>query len=152
MAQSVTKEKIVGRWKVSGMKTDSIEMSFSDPEALKAMLYENDLKKEPGKVFTADDSAGIDFAVTLMYSMFSRMEWVFDEKGTYGLSIDATMFGVSKKETTKGKYELRGGKLYVTEDKNKKLESVGIAMPDAKTIVLSDFGSAKGMNLILSKQ
>lgn len=151
-AQMNVKKSIVGSWRVVGMEADGEAINFSDPEKFAESLFSHALKKEPGRTFTKEDSSGIVFAAALMYVLFKDMKFEFSRSGNFMLSMgDALKNKKDKKESSKGKYALQQNKLLITEEKSSETQTLDFKMPDAKTLILSNFRKSDEMNLVLTK-
>lgn len=150
-AQNSNKTDIIGSWKVEAMEGEGDRFDFTNPEDFANSMYKADLRKEPGKVFTAEDSSAVAFASAFLYVLFKEMEFEFKKNGTFTMSMSAELGGKKKTEKSEGKYVVKKDSIELTESKKKETQTLKFTMPDKKTIILANFSKATEMNLVLQK-
>ncbi len=143
-AQDISKEKLVGLWKITAVEIEGMKVTnVNDPDEWAAVMFENDLKKEPGKVFTAEDSMAVGMGAAMMQTIVSKMDLFFRDNGKYGM-----LKGKTPTEKEMGTYRVKKDML-VMEEEGEEAE-VRAQMPDANTLILIDFVK-EGLTLIYKK-
>lgn len=70
-------KSVVGKWKISKIRTEGMDLNLEDPAAIKKMISEQ-ISKESG---AAPDSASLEMAYAMTTSLFEKMRIEFTADG-----------------------------------------------------------------------
>jgi len=147
--------KLHGTWKAAKMEAEGTQFDLTDAVSLERAMYMIDLKKNPKKVITSSDSTTAKFAAGMIQAMFEHMTFEFKANNTYTITMEVTLFGMSKTETVDGSYKVNGNKIEFIEKDRKdgkdKNDPIEFQLTDANTLVFKDFKGTKGMSIVLKR-
>lgn len=133
VAQNITEEQLIGKWKLSAATFEGIYMDLSSPENLKASLYSSIQKLAPGKELTADDSARVEESAVAMKQQFSKLHLEFEA----GNRCTGMLVMDGENDTFTGTYKVKKNILVISENGQKKVEQSKITMPNTDTFIMS---------------
>jgi hypothetical protein len=146
-AQTITKSKLLGKWKVTAVDMKDKRISLASEASIMQGLA-------PNRELSREDSVLFKNLAGMLYSTLGNMSFEFKNNDSVYMAIGFNIEGEVKLEKEVSTYSVNNNKLSMSRGRDQ-MDDMEITMPDPQTLVFNNFDARAGRSgrtLVLKKQ